>query len=198
MIGVGLDGITQYESFEGNLLNYNEAYPFDCAPEFHISTRMVFRKVGSGIVEPPPPPFFTSDNSFDLYESDDTSQFVVRVVTSDITEGNLVITIVGGADQDKFTYIPQTLSLRLTSATDFENPADANGDNTYEVILRVTNDLTDLYSEQTIEVHVLDAYEISYTCKTDNIFKRRTALPTTYDSLIASPECQNVVDRINY
>ena len=53
------------------------------------------------------------------------------------------------------------LLVRLTLNTaDFENPQDADSNNSYEVNLRIT-DAQGLYSEKTLNVYVEDAYEPS-------------------------------------
>ena len=50
-----------------------------------------------------------------------------------------VYEISGGADAALFTIDPTTGTLNFKVAPDFENPTDANKDNTYEVTIRISN-----------------------------------------------------------
>jgi hypothetical protein len=70
----------------------------------------------------------------------------------------LTYEITGGADAGLFQINPQTGVLTLTTAPDFENPGDADGDNVYEVQVTVTdsNDGTDT---QNLFVNVVDVEE---------------------------------------
>src|SRR5699024_4479772 len=69
----------------------------------------------------------------------------------------LTFSISGGADQALFTINGTTGVLTFNSAPDFENPADANGDNNYEVSVQVSDGSnTDV---QAITVKVTDVNE---------------------------------------
>ena len=75
------------------------------------------------------------------------------------SEGNgLSFSLTGGVDQGVFTINPNTGALSFTSAPDFENPADNDGDNVYEVEVTVT-DSTNLKDTQLINVTVSDLNE---------------------------------------
>ncbi|MDB5469835.1 MAG: hypothetical protein JWR84_1395 [Caulobacter sp.] len=65
--------------------------------------------------------------------------------------------IVGGADAGFFTINTTTGLLQLAAARDFETPADANGDNIYEVIVRAFDGA--LSDTQTIQLTILNANE---------------------------------------
>lgn len=68
----------------------------------------------------------------------------------------LVFSLTGGADVSKFSIDPQTGLLSwLNFDPDFENPADMNGDNRYEVQVTVT-DASGYTDVQWIRVQVLD------------------------------------------
>ncbi|WP_159320094.1 cadherin repeat domain-containing protein, partial [Tenacibaculum maritimum] len=73
--------------------------------------------------------------------------------------GAVTYGITGGADQGLFTIDPVTGAVTL-AGQDFENPADANGDNVYEVEVTVTDadGNTDL---AIIKVTVTDVVETS-------------------------------------
>lgn len=65
------------------------------------------------------------------------------VVTLDHEAGSfplpLQFALTGGADQALFSINPQTGTIGFLAAPDFENPGDANGDNTYDVQVSITD-----------------------------------------------------------
>ncbi|WGM40739.1 cadherin domain-containing protein [Caulobacter sp. NIBR1757] len=65
--------------------------------------------------------------------------------------------ILGGADAGFFTINTSTGLLQLNAARDFETPADANGDNVYEVVVRASDGA--LSDTQTIRLTILDSNE---------------------------------------
>ncbi|WP_321319698.1 cadherin domain-containing protein [Labilibaculum sp.] len=85
----------------------------------------------------------------------------IAAVTS-VNEGVAVpsYSLVGGADQAKFNIHPTSGVLTLLSAPDYESAQDAGGNNSYEVIVRVTGDggATD---DQTITVTITDVNDIT-------------------------------------
>jgi CSLREA domain-containing protein len=85
-----------------------------------------------------------------------TAASTVMAVDPDST--GLVYSIGGGADQTAFSINSVTGELRFVSAPDFESATDANGDNVYEVIVRVvdSNSATDT---QTLFVTVTNTNE---------------------------------------
>ncbi|MGL4635897.1 MAG: cadherin domain-containing protein, partial [Beijerinckiaceae bacterium] len=89
---------------------------------------------------------------------DENDAVATVVAASDTDPGALVIySIIGGADQARFTINPNTGVLRFLSAPDFEFPGDANGDNNYEVIVLVSDgSLTD---QQVLTISVHNANE---------------------------------------
>ncbi|GHD04731.1 hypothetical protein GCM10007320_65940 [Pseudorhodoferax aquiterrae] len=76
----------------------------------------------------------------------------VRASDADSPASALVYSIVGGADAARFTIDARTGALRFTAAPDFELPADANGDNLYDVRVRVSDGRQS--SEQQLAVQV--------------------------------------------
>ena len=78
----------------------------------------------------------------------------------DMPAQTLTYSLAGGADEAFFSLDSGTGELAFLSAPDFENPADANTDNVYEVILQVTDDGTpSLSGTQTLHVTVINADE---------------------------------------
>lgn len=117
------------------------------------------------VLAPPPPqnqpPVITSNNgtnSATLLVNEGT------VVVTDInatdpdgdTEGNGLSYALAGPDADQFT-VSNTGDIRFTSAADYEAPTDANGDNSYDVTVTVTDSQGATDSQDlTIQVQDID------------------------------------------
>ncbi len=72
----------------------------------------------------------------------ENSTAVMKVTATDPQGDPLTFRIGGGADAALFTIDPVTHDLSFKSAPDFENPADGNGDNNYEVDVQATDGLS--------------------------------------------------------
>jgi Ca2+-binding RTX toxin-like protein len=84
---------------------------------------------------------------------------VTTIVASDPDAGAIqTYSIVGGADAGKFTINAATGVLTFVSAPNREAPADAGGDNVYDVTVQVTDGL--LTDTQAIAVTVTDVAEL--------------------------------------
>ena len=73
----------------------------------------------------------------------------------DTTVADLVWSIAGGADQNKFTLSTSGV-LAFQAAKDFEAPDDANGDGDYEVMVRVTDGANPVETALTIRLSDVD------------------------------------------
>ena len=103
-------------------------------------------------------PTFNSDTDFTIPEQ---TTFVADLEATDDrdTENNgLIYRITDGADQSQFTIDALTGELSFITAPDFETPADADGDNIYEVEVSVTNSI-DLSDTQLLNITVQDEDE---------------------------------------
>ncbi|MEZ6123842.1 MAG: cadherin repeat domain-containing protein [Planctomycetaceae bacterium] len=72
----------------------------------------------------------------------------------DLDGDALAFSIVGGADAARFFINAQTGQLFFINAPDYENPADANGNNLYELTIRVSDG--QLFQDRSILVNVED------------------------------------------
>ena len=91
----------------------------------------------------------------------ENSTTVTTVAATDPDAGQtLTFSIAGGADAGLFTIDGSTGALAFASAPDFEAPADANGDNIYEVIVQVSDGLGGI-DTQTIAVTVTNVTGVS-------------------------------------
>jgi hypothetical protein len=89
---------------------------------------------------------------------DENTTPVLDVDATDPDGDDVDFSITGGADAALFTIDPDTGALSFISAPDFENPADDNGDNIYEVEVTAT-DPGGLTDSETINVTVADVNE---------------------------------------
>jgi Ca2+-binding RTX toxin-like protein len=70
----------------------------------------------------------------------ENSTSVTTVVAADANAGTtLTYSIAGGADAGRFTINAATGALSFLAAPDFEAPADADGDNVYDVVVRASD-----------------------------------------------------------
>ena len=100
-------------------------------------------------------PIFTSPDTASVNET--TSGVIYTATAEDPDAGDtLSFSIVGGADRNFFSLSGADLSF--TSAPDYENPADSDRDNVYQLRLRVT-DASGLYDELDLNLSVLDVNE---------------------------------------
>jgi len=109
---------------------------------------------------------------------------VTTVAATDIDGDTLSYAITGGADQSLFSIDSNTGDITFVSAPDFENPTDANLDNTYEVQVQVS-DGNGGFDVQTIAVAVADATDAPVitsngggTSATINVQENQTAVTT--------------------
>lgn len=126
---------------------------------------------------------------------DENSVFVTNLDISD-PEGNPLVITVGGDDASAFT-VSDTGEVRFAVVADFENPGDANGDNTYNITITVTDTFTTAITV-TLEVVVADLppeldIEYNYEAKAVEAGSINGALTEDnfiydYDSLVSSFE----------
>ncbi|MCP1832842.1 cadherin repeat domain-containing protein [Bradyrhizobium sp. USDA 4545] len=87
----------------------------------------------------------------------DENTTAVTTVTATGADATGAFSIADGADAAFFTINATTGVLAFASAPDFETPLDADGNNVYQVIVKVTGD--GLYDTQVINVTVADVDE---------------------------------------
>ena len=110
-----------------------------------------------------PPIIITLDGN--QTSSIDHVENLVDVIDINITHEenatqSVVFSLVGGDDQDKFSIDQTSGKLVFNNAPDFETATDSDSNNTYEVIVRVTDDGPgSAFVEQHIQVRVVDGSE---------------------------------------
>jgi serralysin len=79
---------------------------------------------------------------------------VAIITTTDADRPAQILTyaITGGADAAKFSIVNATGELKFITAPDFETPADANRDNAYEVTVQVSDGVSDVTKNISVQV----------------------------------------------
>jgi len=114
-------------------------------------------------------PIFTSSASFSIAEN---LTAIGTVAAADAEHDALSFALAGGDDQAFFAIDQQTGALRFLNAPDFETPADKNGDNSYSVVVSVS-DSAGAVATQALTIQVTDVVEqgrtINGTNRDDNL-----------------------------
>ena len=103
-------------------------------------------------------PSFTSDLSVEVNEDTDTGTIVYTATASDPEGKTLSYQIVTGGDSGDFQPITSAGNqgkIQFAASPDFESPADADGDNAYELTIAVSDGSTDAVT-QAITIVVTD------------------------------------------
>ena len=102
-------------------------------------------------------PFFINVEQGESVWVDENGIFVGDANAVD-QDGDLVtFSLVGGADASLFTINPETGQLFFLNPPDFENPGDSNGDNLYEIQIRVSDG--QLFQDRSVVVGVENVNE---------------------------------------
>ena len=122
-------------------------------------------------------PVFTSGSEVNVLEN---SSIATTVTATDADTGEtetLMFTLTGGADARLFTLTPAG-ELRFKTVPDYEDPADADEDNRYEVIVTVTDG-----RERTMRT-----LTITVTNENDNapVFTRGTAMVEVLEGMLVA------------
>ncbi|HJQ56168.1 MAG TPA: hypothetical protein VJ890_04640 [Vineibacter sp.] len=139
------------------------------------------------------PPIITSDGggSIASVEVVENTTAVTIVSADDSDPGqSLSYMIAGGADAALFAIDGGTGELRFLSSPDFEAPADAGGDNAYEVVVEVSDGAGGLDS-QAITITVTDENDVAPTITsgaTGNVAENTPAATVVYDANATDPD----------
>ena len=119
------------------------------------ANRVTNATVDIGAVEDNEAPMLTSEATASVPEN---TSSVLTVTADDPENDALIFALIGGVDVALFSIDPATGELSFSAAPDFENPADANGDNVYEVEVDVDDGNFGLDS-QALTITVTDVDE---------------------------------------
>lgn len=99
-----------------------------------------YRCLGAGDKAPPnTPPTFTNVPEDGVFCVDENTTLVIDLAATDKDGDTLTYEIVGGTDASSFEIDPATGVLTFKAAPDHEAPDDSNGDNAYQVNVRVSD-----------------------------------------------------------
>ena len=84
-------------------------------------------------------PRFTNVQVGEFVYVNENTTFVGDANAADADGDNLTFSIVGGSDGSLFTINSATGVLSFINGQDFENPGDSNGDNSFGVVIRVSD-----------------------------------------------------------
>lgn len=99
-----------------------------------------FKCLGAGEKAPAnEAPTFTNIPADGIFCVDENQTFVIDLAATDADGDTLTYEIVGGADASAFTIDPETGELTFVAAPDYEAPTDGNGNNVYDVTVKVSD-----------------------------------------------------------
>lgn len=120
--------------------------------------------LGAGDTAPPnTAPAFTNVPANGVFCVSENTRLVVDLNASDKNGDALSFSIVGGADGAAFAIDPRTGELSFKAAPDHERPADADGNNSYKVIVAVSDGKGGTVSKE-LTVAVSDVKEDAPKC----------------------------------
>ncbi|UOG93249.1 MAG: Ig-like domain-containing protein [Candidatus Thiothrix sulfatifontis] len=126
----------------------------------NLCTQQVEVIVVTNVVETSPPSIIST-----IAQIPENQAFVTDIDANDPDPDTLSFAITGGTDAALFTIDPDTGELSFLSAPSFESPADADGNNKYELVITVTDntapDHTDSQSLQVVVTNTNEAPVIS-------------------------------------
>ena len=154
-------------SFDGSTVTYDPGDLFDSLQEGETATDTFTYTVDDGkggtdtatvtvtITGSNDAPVLTAN---DVTVDENTAAVDAGISASDVDSTTLTYSIAGGADAALFTIDPTTGALAFVTAPDYETPADAGGDNIYDVTVAVTDE-QGATTTQDIAVTVADVVE---------------------------------------
>jgi len=152
----------------GDQLNTASVFDFETKSNYSIRVRAtdqgslsVESEFSINVTDVNEPPAITSNGS--LVSVPENTTAVMTVTATDPDLGDTLTYAIpassaGGVDRSRFTINSSSGALAFSSAPDFESPADANGDNDYELRVEV-RDIQGLIDRQDVLVRVTDVNE---------------------------------------
>ncbi len=123
----------------------------------------------------------------DAFSVNENSTAVATIAASDPDGDDLTLALIASTDSNYFTLDPTSGALAFTSAPDFENPADDNTDNTYELTLSVFDGVTTI--SQAITVAVANINEApSFAAASQDLSLSENSIGSIYQAQATDPE----------
>ncbi len=133
-------------------------------------------------------PSFTSAASVSVVENISTSFTLIDADVVD-SDGGVTVFSLSGADASRFTIDSATGEVRFSSAPDYENPLDTNGDNIYSIVINAFDGIHN--STQAASITVQDVNDVAsiFTSGTSgNIQENAAASTVVYDANVIDPD----------
>lgn len=132
----------------------------------------------------PNPPVFTSATEATVAEN--MTGAIYTATATDADGNNITYSIAGGADAADFTVNASTGALSFVETPDFEAPADANGDNVYQVTIRASDGTNT--TDQTVTITVTDEDEAPEFSSAGTVSVAENTTGVVYTAVAADPE----------
>ena len=123
-------------------------------------------------------PVVTTSSPIEALEND-TAVATLEATDADTPAADLVWSLAGGADEDKFA-VTAVGALAFKAAKDYESPDDADGDGAYEVTVRVTDGANPV--DAALKVTLADEDEVAPTLASASV--NGTALTLTFSETL--------------
>ena len=130
------------------------------------------------------PKFDLASTAFDVAEN---STAITTVAANDSDGDSFSFALVSTADSSLFTLDPTSGVLSFNQAPDFENPADDNTDNTYELKLSVDDGANTTTQEITITVTNIDEAP-TFTSASESVSVNENTSGAVYQAQATDPE----------
>ena len=131
-----------------------------------------------------PPQFALGSTAFDIPEN---STAITTVAASDADGDDLTFSLTNSTDSSLFDIDPTSGALAFTSAPDYENPADGNTDNTYELTLSVFDGAHTISQAITVSVSNIDEAP-SFASATVDLPVNENSSGSVYTAQATDPE----------
>ena len=131
-----------------------------------------------------PPQFALGSTAFDIPEN---STAITTVAASDADGDDLTFSLTNTTDSSLFDIDAASGALAFQQAPDFENPADDNADNTYELELSVDDGANTITQAITVAVANIDEAP-SFASSTQNLSVNENTSGAVYQAQATDPE----------
>jgi Ca2+-binding RTX toxin-like protein len=121
------------------------------------------------------PPVFSSGTSGSEAENTAATNVVYQAAVSDPDGGAAKFTLDKGGDNDLFSIDATTGEVRFLAAPDFENPADADKNNAYQIVIHANDGVNDVTKSVTIGVTDVNDVAPTFTSGTSGSEAENTA-----------------------
>ena len=132
-------------------------------------------------------PSFTPDTASATLAENSTAVFYQAAATDPDTVGALTYTLTG-TDSIPFTIDPVSGELSAATGLDFEQPSDANQDNTYEIEITASDSIASASLALTVAISNVNDTAPTFTVATESITFTEHSTDVVYTAIAVDPE----------